>query len=319
MSSLVESYEKFIAKNIEITQNIDQFGRLILPFFLREESLIESEAGYTVLNVVSWYHNTILSKYQIKNTHLQKDERFRTYFKVGQIIQLIEYVTLMIEMGLVRLKKSRYPIVLVIEIVKSLLKLYAVFKAKTQTPIYINYKNLPTDESIQYEEQPQSITRDPSINALFGEGADATPTKLLLAHPGAKKTNHQLLYAGEILHAVRPVIYVLSLMRFGGATSWRPFIISLCVDVIAQIVTRLALSQPQYADKRGHVLEEEISTRESNFTYYLLKSPAFELTIKPLLEKMSHILSKIPLLGSLLANWLEFVVVCQRYFYYSEF
>jgi len=317
MSSLVQSYERFISKNIEITQNIDQFGRLILPFFLREESLIESEAGYTILNVLSWYHNTILSKYQIKNIRLQKDERFKTYFKVGQIIQLIEYLTLMIEMGLVKLNKSRYPVVLVIEIAKSLLKLYSIFKAKTQTPIYIDYKNLPTDESIQYEEQPQSVTRDPSINNLFGEGADAVP-KLLLAPLSSKNTDHRLLYAGEVLKAIRPVIYVLSLMRFGGSTSWRPFIISLCVDVVAQVITRIALSQPQYTDKRSHVLEEELSTRESNFTYYLLKSPAFEITIKPLLEKMIHIIGKIPLLGSLLANWLEFVVVCQRYFYYSE-
>jgi hypothetical protein len=106
------------------------------------------------------------------------------------------------------------------------------------------------------------------------------------------------------------------LMKFGN--SWKSWTTSLSIDVLAQLISKYALSQPQYKDKVGEVVDEELSTRESNLTYYLLKSPAFEKIIKPLMEKIIQFVSKIPLLGGLFSTWLEFMLIVQQYFYYSE-
>jgi len=318
MSSLIHKYEKFIIDNGQILDSVDQTGRIILPFFLREDSLLQSEAGYAILNVLFWYHNSILIKHQKKNKKLQSDVRFRLPFKIGQIMQLVEYLTLMIEMGLVKLApRFRYPVILVIEILKSILKLYEVYKAKTQTPIYINYKNLPSDESIQEEEQHL----EQSTRRYWDSNQNGYTPKLLLAPFDPKFTaqnSHLFLYLGEILHAIRPVIYVISLMKLGGTTSWKPFVISLTIDILASIISNFALSLPQYKGKKGEVLIEELHTRDSNLMYYFIKSPAFELTVKPLLNKIISYVGRVPLIGTLFKHWLEFVLVIQKYFYYSE-
>lgn len=99
-----------------------------------------------------------------------------------------------------------------------------MFKAKTQTPIYINYKNLPSDESLQYEdlqENVQSQDQNPKPakqqqrrDNLFGLKAQSTNSndgpRLLLAPFDPKfalENSHSLLYLGEVLHIIRPVLY----------------------------------------------------------------------------------------------------------------
>jgi hypothetical protein len=72
MSSLLTRYERFLTENTKYVEAIDQAGRIILPFFLREDSVLQSEAGYTVLNVLLWYHNSILVKHEKKSVRLQK-------------------------------------------------------------------------------------------------------------------------------------------------------------------------------------------------------------------------------------------------------
>lgn len=65
--------------------------------------------------------------------------------------------------------------------------------------------------------------------------------------------------AGSALHALRPLVYLAALMRY-GAKSWRPWLLSLLVDVAAEVaagrpVFRAALARKRQQEQRALAAE----------------------------------------------------------------
>jgi hypothetical protein len=119
MSSLVHGYERFIIERGTTIMMSDAAARLVLLFFLREGTLYQSQISYTVLDLFSWFNSTLLAYQGIDRKRLQGDTRFRRHFKVGQVIQLIRYVQLALEMSLQQYApKQKYPVIIAIEFIK---------------------------------------------------------------------------------------------------------------------------------------------------------------------------------------------------------
>jgi peroxin-16 len=157
-------------------------------------------------------------------------------------------------------------------------------------------------------------------------------------HPGElpEHVPSTLCIAAEVLHHLRPVIYVLARVLVRNDASWKPFFVSLLADVMSRMLwnelktTKNATSDD--ADNKaeaksttrislehlGPNQQSELSRRMSSWAFYLLRSPFFDrFTIHPLV-KICNFLSAIPLLGFFFSNALDFSLTLQSHYFYTS-
>jgi peroxin-16 len=150
----------------------------------------------------------------------------------------------------------------------------------------------------------------------------------------------RLVYIGELLHILRPVVYALALRRW-GRVSWKPWVLSLAVDLTsiqlgstADRVSRSAswlggatagslgpslqllrcLQQTRWAAEE----ERELAARRLRLLVYLLRDPLFARYTQAALERWVGGTARIPLLGWLSGRAAEILIGVQRYYTYVE-
>mmetsp|Transcript_6157 Transcript_6157/g.8959 ORF Transcript_6157/g.8959 Transcript_6157/m.8959 type:complete len:449 (-) Transcript_6157:1321-2667(-) len=227
--------------------------------------------------------------------------------------------------------------ILGLESVKSLIKLYTIWKSPIHA--YLHYSILPQEEDLQREIHPDHL-HGTRTNMLLPQH----PLSQLLLHRSfndmfnphnmrdtSKLSLKKMLFIlGEIGHVLRPVIYVLMLMRF-TRQSWIPFLGSLIIESCTKMMTNFALTNHLFghratggiASKKriqrfGKLLDIEYERRSSNLLYYLIRNPLFSWLLRPIVEAISRKLKNVPLLSTLLTNILEYMLEIQNYYFYSS-
>lgn len=186
----------------------------------------------------------------------------------------------------------------------------------------------------------RSITDSPSKAARFVQDPNKTPdaqspfshlqrkrlTMLLnryKEHKSAVLTEKQLY--GELLHISRPIAH-LALMGTFGTKSWISYLTSLVMDVSSLYLVRSPLplrQQDSSASILGSQIPEiyqfnmnerlELGQRASSLLLYLLRSPFFdEYTKQRALEGIATTAENIPLFGSFLATFVNYIPDWQK-------
>ncbi|CAM9511981.1 unnamed protein product [Choristocarpus tenellus] len=148
------------------------------------------------------------------------------------------------------------------------------------------------------------------------------------------------LMAGEVVHVLRPVVYSLCCGRF-GERSWHPWLISLGMDALAYACTSragngsfaLLLPLPPQGGRLGEggqrssggvtVLQyldteqaAELRRRKLQWLFYVLRSPAFELLVRPAAREVAGVFEGVPLVGGLASYALNMLLYVQRHHFY---
>nr|CAG4715059.1 unnamed protein product [Naegleria fowleri] len=115
--------------------------------------ILETEKISTVITTIGWYQDYVADKHKLQHKNIQSDERFMYYHKVGQFLRLIECFILLVEIIFKTEYKSKktgrrnyWNVIIITEIIRAVLKLVAIFKSKTNVPMFLNYTVLPPDE-----------------------------------------------------------------------------------------------------------------------------------------------------------------------------
>jgi len=153
-----------------------------------------------------------------------------------------------------------------------------------------------------------------------------------------KKTNNvawKLLIAGEILHILRPVMYTACL-RIWGVKSWKPWAISLLVEIssaqatnIAQMRSNKAIQQISWNStlsmlyaKQGVVWNpqelDELTRRKLLLVFYLIRDPVFGKVTLPVMQRWMQTVSRVPMLSWLSERFTDFIQGIQKYYTYTS-
>lgn len=132
------------------------------------------------------------------------------------------------------------------------------------------------------------------------------------------------LVAGEVLHVVRPLVYVAMLRRY-GARSWTPWLTSLAVEVTSIVLTsaggRLQHTAQHKKTKQLPVWSEaeqrELLRRKLLLLYYLIRSPMYEAAVRQAVQRVQGVCSYIPLLRSVVDKGVEILAGVQTYYTYT--
>jgi len=157
--------------------------------------------------------------------------------------------------------------VLGVEVVKFLLRLGILWRRwATQGSCMLTEDSIPS--YVPDEEEKDSSVQQKSPDADTSRAC--RPTLLtslwqLLPEDERKRKPDFVasLLAGEILHLIRPLVYLLAALRF-GRNSWKPFLMSLGVDLLS----RRASGSGRTAEEK-----QEASKRLWALLLYLLRPP----------------------------------------------
>lgn len=149
----------------------------------------------------------------------------------------------------------------------------------------------------------------------------------------------KLVIAGELLHILRPVVYVLALRRW-GRHSWIPWSVSLSLEMASSRLTymgaktsqnaaRQASCEPAIAGTALSVLYamqgihwrrdevDELTRRKLLVLFSLLRDPFFARFTSPAIKRWQGRVTKLPLLGGIFDKALEVLVGLQKYYTYT--
>jgi hypothetical protein len=148
----------------------------------------------------------------------------------------------------------------------------------------------------------------------------------------------KLLVSGEILHVLRPLIYVSALRRW-GRRSWKPWLISLVTELVAARLTSMGAdvsrkSAMQAAEDPAvvgtamarlyalqglrwrHDEADEFLRRRAALLLYLLRDPFFSNLTGPAVMRWKGRLGRLPVVGWGVEKAAELLVGVQKYYTY---
>ena len=128
------------------------------------------------------------------------------------------------------------------------------------------------------------------------------------------------LVAGEVLHVVRPLVYVAMLRRY-GARSWTPWLTSLAVEVSSTVLTsaggRLQQRKPSKQPVWSEAEQRELLRRKLLLLYYLIRSPMYETAVRQAVQRVQGVCSYVPLVRSVVDKGVEILEGVQSYYTYT--
>jgi hypothetical protein len=187
----------------------------------------------------------------------------------------------------------------------------------------------------------KQLSLPPSLSAFDNTGASATPKAAAALRKQAQQQQPSLQglrmgpgpedlvlrLAGEVLHIVRPVMYVAMVSRAGAnkaKSSWRPLVVSLSLDllamrcsaaacppgaeaqqqqlppaeVLARAARKLLVGGAQPAAQQGDRDADELKRRRGLVALYLMRSPVYELITLPAVQRVAKGLGHLPAVGA---------------------
>ncbi|KAJ1800190.1 hypothetical protein LPJ59_001279 [Coemansia sp. RSA 2399] len=122
--------------------------------------------------------------------------------------------------------------------------------------------------------------------------------------------------AGELLFILRPVLYVLGIRKL-GKRDWRPWALSLLVELVSRQMIRSDLRDSEATEPRT-VERDELSRRKWLLMYYLLRSPFFDRFVESRMTRVADWCGNKPLLSLVGALIRDYLPLWQQYYFYTS-
>jgi hypothetical protein len=344
-------------------------GTLLMPSGGGGE--MASEGVQTFVSLLSLYSDAVqssgaLGRFQVMRTGGSSSVRcFPSIF-----LEAIRRIELFAEMTAGRIlggQDGTFKILLVFEILKALCKIYLCYRGQD-----IDQRGSKTGFA---KSRGFRVRRD---HTDLGGAKSLSP---------ASTRALTWWLAGTSVHALRPVVYLASIVILGSnrhaRTRWGPWLLSFVLDLVAHcvasrskhwrksqiidsplrhlekgktgeptspaasqgaaapstldtpsteseesslaLIPRKALFQDEaLADLRAEALEHnsletaELGRRKGLLLLYLIRPPAMDVLLKPLIAVLRRILGRVPLVGSVASLLLDLLVSLEHYYSYTS-
>ncbi|KAL4881516.1 peroxisome membrane protein [Aspergillus karnatakaensis] len=344
-------YEDFVTKNASSIGQVESALRsltYIIPGRYRD-SEIPSECVHSGVQLLSLYHDSLISKVitslppTVRRPTPTPHTRYTKYWtsqsslyqKIALALQTVQYTELLWEMvARRRSEKVRWRVVVLIEIVKAICRLFLLRLTNSRPLVSPPLPEREVDPRSADEEDgdwngmkspvserssdlnwtmPRTGLSLPSLpdandvsNYLISKvltADDIKPPKALL---------HRVTGQGqmaEVLHILRPVVYALALQRFrGDKRSWRPWLIGFGMEYGCRQLAKADFRERVAGGLRGltGLEREELKKRGWSMGWWLMRGAFYENITKSTLKGLTGKMKGKPLLdlvGSIIEDY----------------
>ncbi|KAI8381352.1 peroxisome membrane protein [Radiomyces spectabilis] len=242
-----------------------------------------------------------------------------TYKHVSTLLSVIAYTQVLMEMGVAKKwgKRTQWRWVATLEALKVILRLMLFKSSGQRMTLYPTHLERDVDPAtlaadaenvsvprwtgrrtgIEIPRMDSTIEFNPMKKSKdsrkFDDINDYLMSKVLtpekLQKPGQMvHTMHKLGGLGEILYILRPLVYVLAIMRY-GKRSWKPWWVSLLVELASQAALRKEFDQGPGRRSNMKPLEKQELSRRAHLLWFNLLRGAFYTNItRPRLERFCN-------------------------------
>jgi len=268
-----------------------------------------AETIYGALNVLNIYHESIFS-----NRERSRSDPFNRYNKnmlnssplykqVAYSLTIIKNLEVLVEVGVLRKfgNKARYEVVTQIEIIKAVCRLILFYLSNKRMLLSTPLPERKTDPSLiakkEKEENKTTWTGNrtgkkiKNIEFLKGAKNSQNVTDYVMSqalNPDSACDAKDLVRPlpnirifGEVLYILKPVAYLILLKKY-GVKSWKPWIISLSMELICYASTAQAL----FDNTLTSLEQQEYKRRALLLRNYFIRKPFFEELIRPNIVKL---------------------------------
>ncbi|KAK1323779.1 Peroxisome biogenesis protein 16 [Acorus calamus] len=355
----MEAYRKWVWKNREFVQSLESLLNG-LTWMLPErfsDSEIGPEAVSSLLGIISSMNQHIIDADSTqKRTGVTPESLLSWSFFISALKELETLVEVVVEQFYGDDKKWNF--IAAMEGIKVMMRL-ALFRDSGYKMLLQGGASLNVEESVDAKpggyNMPRSDfrgfhTRNLEGRAMFalnrfGENAkiNSDPAWLKrLQHGRPSITKSPALMApkptlstilsqdsylgalyvmGEVLHVIRPFVYVLFIRKY-GLRSWVPWSVSLAVELSGVGVLSQA-TKPHHSGSNAFFQlsaaeKHEVRRRKMLWALYLVRDPCFTKYVRHRLEKTGKAIGPVPVVGFLTAKVIELLIGAQtRYTYIS--
>lgn len=317
--------EMFVIKNLSSISTVESLLRSLswlLPGRFPDADLV-SESLSTTLNVVTLYHDILLSKIKSNKPLLPISphtrftsacvDRLSPYATLARTLQFIFAIQLWSEFILRRSVSSniRKRSIVFIELIKSILRLYLL--KTTRRPLLSS--PLPDrvfDIGSLSESNPSCVTPDhlknnrvPLVPPILDKAITPADVKPALSILSPLSLPHHWL--SELVYILRPLIYATLLATSKHPN--RPILTLLSLDFLSRSIRR---SPPV----SSQVERAEYAKRDRDLLWYFLRGSIWKDFTRPRLDNILDRTSNTPLrlITTLASNWFPLV---DDYYYYT--
>ncbi|THH34101.1 hypothetical protein EUX98_g121 [Antrodiella citrinella] len=348
MSAVLAHYESFLVNNVSAISTLESSLRSItwiLPGRFKDAELA-SEALSALLNSMSMYHDTLLSKFVHSHPKYRPlipstlhsrytrawSDKSRLYKWIARSLELVRYLELLVEMGLRRKVsvKARWRSVVFIEIIKAVLRLILlkITKRPLISPLIPEREFDPaalpelSDDASSPTLAPSSPPSSlPSTPEHFKNNHIPLPPHSLLTPPppnhSPQPVEDYLLpkalttadWTAEILFTLRPLVYVAAMLA-SDRKSNRPLLTALAFEFLSRNLRRVPSSS-------SSLERSEYAKRDRDIVWYLLRGSIWQEWTRPKVEAFVDSTSRTPLVGLLGALVKDWIPLIDEYYYYT--
>jgi peroxin-16 len=298
-----------------------------------------AESIYSALNILNIYHESIFA-----NREKSRSDPFNrynknmlnsssTYKQIAYSLSIIKNLEILIEVGINRKfgSKARYQVITQIEIIKAVCRLILFYLSNKRMLLSTPLLERKTDPSVivkkEKEENKTTWTGNrtgkkiKNIEFLKGAKNSQNVTDYVMSqalNPDSACDAKDLVRPlpnirvfGEILYIIKPVVYLI-LLREYGVKSWKPWIVSLTMELFCYITSTNAIINNSLTSLE----QQEYKRRALQLKYYFIRKPFFDEFIRPTMVKIIDIMQDNFILkyGT---GFLEFNLHNWDNFYYS--
>ncbi|KAJ3693974.1 hypothetical protein LUZ60_009454 [Juncus effusus] len=339
----MEAYKYFVRTNREFVQNLESLANAI-TWLLPERfsnSEIGPEAVYAILGTVSAVNQHIVDTSPPKPGVRQAGPKYATSaFPWSLLVSILKDGEAVVEVASQHFfgQDGKWSFLAAMEGVKALVRLAAFresgYKMLLQGGEAVNEgkgldKTFPKNEGPSHN-FPDNLPKNLEGRALaalnkFGESsikrsAPSTPaSKLTLSTIWHERgASGQLFLIGEVIHVLRPFLYVLFIRKY-GIKSWAPWLVSLSVDLIGMSIISNATGTGNGSRYQlSETEKEELRRRKNILALYIIRDPFFTKYTRNRLEKVDKLLSPVPLVSFFTSKFIELLIGIQTRYTYTS-
>jgi len=267
--------------------------RAIVMITPGRQSEIASEAAYTALSLLQFYHDNVITRYLTQQTlyqrTIQKKLPPQSVINIARVLSTISYVELFTEMAsrAVWGNKRKWICVFIIELAKALLRFVMLYKLKGR---------ILSQQTFPHREHLLQTIKNTNTSSVLNISKPSQPTIWRIL--------------GEILYIIRPLVYLTALF-YWRKHSWGTWSVSLAVDICGRLCTG-NISTANEAEK------DEITRRTVLWLYYILRSPFFEAASRnSIIKALYNAFHAIPFLNLIIDSIFGHIIAYRCYYFYT--
>ncbi|XP_049765699.1 peroxisomal membrane protein PEX16 [Schistocerca cancellata] len=328
-SELYESYRQWVCNNPQVAGDVESTVKWVSYFVAGRisHSSVLSELIYSVSNLLVLFNDRIIHNSTCKIKGGPAD-RLKIWLTV------IEYSEVFIEVAARRRWGSRgkWTVAVILQLLKCAAKLHLLFNYKEHViqnppvpPVRrktIEEEKIRKEEKWKLESMSFALKRSGRLIRKV-QGAppihlrDWKPLKSVPENGIYEQNSHSIrevlkkeTVIAEVVYIVKPLMHLYAMWRH-GPKSWKPWLISLLVDVVSLFAYRKTVH------KLTRQQRMEVSRRAFALVLYILRSPFYEAHSRDRIQSFLHAMSEtVPLTGILCRPLAQYLPVWQDTYFY---